>query len=346
MTADLHQVDSLGLRAAALGLPHQVELAAELAAEVPGLPPGEGIRAVVVLATGTEAIAGEAVAALAAPRSPVPVVVHRDYGCPSWVGPGTLALALSHAGDAEETVDAATAAARAGAATVVMAAGGALATAAQRLDAPLVPLDPTITAGRSALGATTVSPLVVLGRMGLLDGVEAMVAAAVDQLRAREHRLSGARSEARRIARRIGRTMPLVYGGSALGGAAAARWKSQFNQNPKVPAWANRVPELTHDEVAGWAVNGDVTRQVLTMVLLRHDFEHPGVARRFEAVAELCDEVVADVLRVEAAGDGPLAQFLDLALVGDMASLHLAEDLGVDPGPVPTRDDLEARVRS
>ena len=107
------------------------------------------------------------------------------------------------------------------------------------------------------------------------------------------------------------------------------------------------MPELTHNEIAGWAVNGDVTRQVFTLVLLRHDFEHPQVARRFEIVAEVCDEVVADVLRVEAPGDGPLAQFLDLALVGDLASLSPGRGPGGRPRPgADPADDIKARVRS
>ncbi len=140
--------------------------------------------------------------------------------------------------------------------------------------------------------------------------------------------------------------MPIVYGGGVLGEAAAWRWKGQFNENPKLPSWPNRVPELTHNEIAGWAVNGDVTRQVFTMLLLRHSFEHPQVARRFDIIAEVCDEVVADVISVEAEGDGPLAQFMDLAFVGDVTTLHLAVDLGVDPGPIPVLDDIKARLRA
>ena len=84
------------------------------------------------------------------------------------------------------------------------------------------------------------------------------------------------------LARQIGRTLPIVYGGGALGEVAAVRWKGQFNENAKVAAFANRVPELTHNEICGWGQHGDVTRQVFTLVLLRHDYEHPQVGRRFE----------------------------------------------------------------
>ena len=57
------------------------------------------------------------------------------------------------------------------------------------------------------------------------------------------------------------------------------------------------------------------------------------------------DEIVADVFEVRAEGDGPLAQFMDLTFFGDVVSLHLAVDLGVDPGPIPLLDDIKRRLR-
>ena len=73
--------------------------------------------------------------------------------------------------------------------------------------------------------------------------------------------------------------------------------------------------------MAGWGQNGDATRQLITLVNLRHDAEHPQVSRRFDLVTEALREVMADVVEVRAAGEGDLAQLLDLALVGDVVSL-------------------------
>jgi glucose/mannose-6-phosphate isomerase len=83
----------------------------------------------------------------------------------------------------------------------------------------------------------------------------------------------------------------------------------------------------------------------MTLVNLRHDAEHPQVVRRFELVAEVLREVVADVLEVRAEGEGDLAQLLDLILVGDFVSLHLAAQEGIDPGPVPVLDEIKQRLR-
>ncbi len=346
MVANLHDIDSLDMFGATFALPEQIERASAVAAEVTGLPSGKGITSAVVMGMGGSGIGGDVAAAVAAPDATVPVVVSKHYECPAWVGPDTLVMASSFSGDTEETIAAATVAAQRGARMVVMCSGGELARLAEEWKAPVVPFDASIPMPRAGIGAVSVSPLIVMARMGLLPDVSAQVDAAVAQLRKRAEELHGDDNPAAVLARRIGRTMALVYGGGVLGEAAAWRWKGQFNENPKMPAWPNRLPELTHNEIAGWAVNGDVTRQVFTLLLLRHDFEHPQVSRRFEIVAEVCDEIVADVIEVTAEGQGPLAQFLDLTFVGDLTTLHVAVDLGVDPGPIPLLDDIKERLRS
>jgi len=277
----------------------------------------------------------------------VPIVVTKGYAPPSFVGPGTLCFALSFSGDTEETVEAAGAAAAAGARMVVLAQGGALGDLAPRWGAARVPLPDDIPMPRAALGALAVPLLVVLESVGLFPGASGWVDSAVTQLVARRDQLVGAApgrggtSPARTVARKIGRTMPLVFGAGPLGAAAAQRWKKQVNENAKAPAFASDIPELCHNEIVGWGQHGDMTRQVFTLIELRHDEEHPQEARRFELVRDIMAEVVHEVIEVKAEGEGPLAQLFDLMLFGDFVSLHMAEQEGLDPGPIPVLDDLK-----
>jgi glucose/mannose-6-phosphate isomerase len=191
-----------------------------------------------------------------------------------------------------------------------------------------------------------IPPLVVLEHFGLYRGGLTWIDEAITQLRIRRDALeaAGDACEAARVARKIGRTMALIHGGGAIGGVAAQRWKTEINENAKAPAWWSVQPELCHNEVVGWAQNGDVTRQVITAVALRHDAEHPQVDRRFELVGEIMREVVADVIEVRAAGEGDLAQLFDLILFGDYVSLWMAVQAGVDPGPVPVLGELKAAL--
>ena len=173
------------------------------------------------------------------------------------------------------------------------------------------------------------------------DQVEAMIV----QISTRRDSLLADGNEALKLAQRLGSTLPIVYGGGTLGETAAWRWKAQFNENPKVPSFANRIPELTHNEICGWGQHGDITRQIFSMLLLRHDFEHPQVQRRFDLVAEICEEIVSGIQSVWAAGEGRLAQLFDLMLFGDLVTLHLAAIAGVDPGPAPIMDEIKANLR-
>ncbi len=334
-------LDTLSFFDATAGLPEQVEAAASAADAVSGLPPLEDLENVLVLGMGGSGIAGDLLAAVAGPFMPVPVIVSKGYEPPSFVSEATLCFALSFSGDTEETVEAASTAAVAGARMVVMARGGELGRLADSWNAPFIPLPDGIPMPRVGLGAMAVPALAVLERIGLFPGARGWIGRAVDQLKRRRDELVKVANPARELARRIGRTLPMVWGGGEIGGVAALRWRNQINENAKAPAFAGVLPELTHNEICGWGQHGDVTRQVFTLLFLRHDHEHPQVARRFEIVRDLMDEIVADIEEVRAAGDGALAQLFDLIMVGDFVSLYLAFQEGVDPGPIPVLDQIK-----
>lgn len=344
MTPSPLPVDSRGLWDATLGLPEQVVAAVDAAQQVDDLPDHDEVENVVVLGMGDSGIVGDVLIAAAAPFMPVPVTVVKGYVPPDYVGTGSLVVAVSFSGDTEETVEAATAAYEAGAALVVVSGGGELVRLSGEWDVPLVPIPVSIPEARTALGAMAVPPLVLLERVGLFPGAQQWIDQAVDQLRRRRDELDRPGNVAEQVARRIGRTIPLVHSSQDLGTAAALRWKCQVNLNAKSPAFWNVHPELCHNEVAGWGQNGDATRQLVTLVNLRHDAEHPQVSRRFDLVTEALREVMADVVEVRASGEGDLAQLLDLCLVGDVVSLVLAGHEGIDPGPVPAVDDMKAAL--
>lgn len=337
-------VDSLGMWDATMGLPEQVEEAVSLARTIGDLPRREQVENVVVLGMGGSGIAGDVLVAAAAPFMPVPVAVVKGYEPPDWVGTGSLVFAVSFSGDTEETVEAASSSFEAGASLIVVAGGGTLVELASEWNVPVVSLPDHLPQPRTALGAMAIPPLVLLERIGLFPGALQWVDQAVDQLRRRRDELSRPRNQAEEVARRIGRTIPLVHSSQDLGAAAALRWKAQINENAKCPAFLNVYPELCHNELAGWGQHGDATRQLLTLVNLRHDAEHPQVSRRFALVEEVLREVVSDVIEVRAAGEGDLAQLLDLAMTGDVVSLVMASHEGIDPGPVPVLEDLKAEL--
>jgi glucose/mannose-6-phosphate isomerase len=341
-------LDTAGIWDATVSAPELARAAAAQAAEVldaAALPAADTISSVLVFGMGTSSTAAEFVAALGASHGSVPIVAGNGYTPPSFVGPHTLAFALSFGGDTEETCATATAVAERGAHLMVVSGGGALARMAISADRTVFGVPADLPAARVALGSLGIPVLLTLSRLGILPAVGPSLEAALSALQRRRDALVATTSPVEDVARRIGRTIPLVYGSTGIAAVAARRWKTQINENAKTPAFFAVQPELSHNEVAGWGQHGDVTRQVLTLVTLRHRGEHPHVSRRFDLVVEATDEVMANVIPVWAEGDDDLARFFDLALFGDLVSLHMAGREGIDPGPVPALSDVESALR-
>lgn len=343
-------IDSLGFGDGLCAFPEQLASAHEVAGKVPAsaLPDATAFDRIVTLGMGGSGIAGNVLQAVGTATLPLPVTVLKHYRTPAFVNERTLALALSYSGDTEETVEMARGALAAGATLVAVSRGGELARLAEEAGSLHVPCPDDILMPRLALGALVAPLLVVLFRMGLLPEAHASLLRAQEQLAHRREQckpaVEGDRNPARELARKIGRTIPIVYGSGGLGAVAAMRWKQSVNENAKAPAFWNEYPELDHNEVCGWGQHGDVTRQVFTLVELRHGLEHPRLEQRAAATRELIEEALVQVLTVDAEGEGRLAQLLDLVYLGDWTSYYLALENDVDPGPIDAIMQLKAAL--
>ncbi|MFM8302740.1 MAG: bifunctional phosphoglucose/phosphomannose isomerase [Actinomycetota bacterium] len=351
MTAPM-TVDTLGVVDALRSAPEQLVAAHEAAARVVAgidLPDPGDIDHIVFAGMGGSGIVGDLVAAVGAASVPAPIVVVKQYRLPAFVGPRSLVFAVSCSGDTEETVGLARDAAAFGARLVTIAGGGALEALGRAQGFLHFPVTTDLPGPRFGLGAMVAPAVVTLFKTGLLPDAHAGLVRAQEQVARRRDEcvpeVEGTRNPARELARRIDRTIPLVYGQGSLGAVAALRWKQSVNENAKAPAFWNQYPELDHNEVCGWGQHGDVTRQVVTLVELEHGVEDARLADRARATRELVEECVAGVLTVEARGEGGLAQVLDLIHVGDWTSVYLALAQDVDPGPIDAITQLKAALR-
>ncbi len=344
----------------------QVREAAALAAEAGlGRLADDGRpRAVVVCGMGGSGIAGDVLAAVAGPGCPVPVLTHRGYGLPAWVGAADLVVAVSCSGRTEETLSALEEAVRRGCRLLVVgAAGSPVEGLARQGRAPFVP----VTQGRqprASAWALSTPLLVAAHALGLAPaGPEELEEAALvleEGARACAPSVAAAANPAKRLAADLSGTLPVLWGTSPLAGTAAYRFACQLNENAQVPATWGVLPEANHNQVVAldgaWAGAGggeddffrdrvdDVERAGLRLVLLRDADEHPQVRRRTEVSADLAAERGVPVSTVRAEGRSAVARLASLVGLTDWASAYVALLEGTDPTPVDAITALKARI--
>ncbi len=124
----------------------------------------------------------------------------------------------------------------------------------------------------------------------------------------------------------------------------AYRWKTQFNENAKVPAFSAELPELDHNEIVGWAGAPEIGR--FSAVFLDDADTHPRVKERIELTERIIAPHAAATFRVETRGQTAIERVISGVLLGDLVSLYLAVLRGVDPGPVAASDELKSSLAS
>ncbi len=301
-------------------LPAQVRDMAVAAADVDGLPDRSGIDSVVILGVGAGRVAGDVVASLAELDASVPVTATGGR-CPSWISSRTLAVAVSQSGNESATVTAAERALEAGAKLVAVTSGGQLGNLCAQWGVPVVPVDPE--AGPSAgVGVAVVPVLVMLERLGLADGMNRVIAGAAAQLEQRHRRLSEEGDPIAKLASVLPGRIGIVTGAGAVGKHAARRWVQELDLVGGVACVRRRIPTGSTDVATGRRL-ADASANGAVVVVLRHDFEPAGL----DGGVALLNGAFDHVHSFRAEGDGPLAQLLDLILMGDAVAAALASEV-------------------
>ena len=306
-----------------LGIPDQLRDAL-WRIESARLEPAEA-AGVVVCGMGGSAIGGDLAAAALGDRLTRPMHTVRGYELPSWLTPEWTVLCSSYSGGTEETLACFEAAEALGARRIVASTGGELVDAAREAGLPVVGL-PGIFQPRAAVAYMFAVAAEVAALAGAAPRIHTEIDAAAAFL---EGERDGLRARAEEIAAQLEGRFPVVYGAD-LTAPVARRWKTQVNENAKLPAFFSELPEADHNELCGWAS----AEGRLAGVFLEDCDQHPRERRRFELTAAAAEADGVPAIRLETAGETRVARLFWATMLGDLVSIEIAKARGVDPLPV------------
>ncbi len=191
---------------------------------------------------------------------------------------------------------------------------------------------------RAAVVYMTVGALECAAACGAAPSLREEIEAAAPALTA----LGDDPAEAEAIAAALGERIAVVHGTGPTA-AVARRWKTQLNENAKLPAFASELPEANHNEIEGWAWGAG--NAPLAAIFLTHPDHGERVARRLAVTAERLRALGVPVAEAGPRGESAVARVLSLVMLGDLVSVGLAEAIGVDATPVVAIEDFKQALR-
>jgi glucose/mannose-6-phosphate isomerase len=339
----IQAVDTMDMWGMVCSFPEQWQHALDLSAEMEFTYDRRRIRNICIMGMGGSAIAGDLIRGYAAPVSPIPVMVNRQYKLPAWVGENTLFIASSYSGSTEETLDAFDIAKESGAQIVCMTSGGRLLEKAIECDCDYIHI-PTGLSPRAALAYFFVPLYKMFTGLELIKDDPSVCTSMPDFLREQVESFSDTdENEPLYLAETILDTLPVIYSNSGYLEAVNVRWRSQFAENAKILSYGNVLPEMNHSEIVGWEQMAHLTGRLSVFMLYDAD-DHEGIQSRMQVTRSLIQDHVVALNTIAARGPDRLSKMFYLVQFGDFLSLYYAYLNGTDPTPVTKIEMLKSRL--
>ena len=302
---------------------------------------------VVIAGMGGSGISGDLVKAVLGAQSPCPIIVHRGYNLPAFVGPQTRFIAVSYSGNTEETLLSVEQAFLQGAEILAVTSGGKLKAFAEARGVPCVAI-PAGQPPRASLGYLLMPLLSIFARLGFIPDLD--LQSDLEEAVALLEKLGGdfqpevPESQPKQLARALHGKLPVIYAPQELE-AIAMRWKGQMNENSKSLAYNSVYPEMNHNEIEGWKHPSALTQQC-HIIQLRDQIAPSQTQRRMDITAELIQPHTAGITQVNSIGRSLLSRLLSLVAIGDWTSFYLAILYEQNPTPVGRIEELKRRLET
>tara|TARA_Y100000310_G_scaffold268382_1_gene280964 strand:- start:782 stop:1783 length:1002 start_codon:yes stop_codon:yes gene_type:complete len=327
---DVETVDKENMYDVLKNFPKQMQEAARLGKNVKIT---DKIDNIIITGMGGSALPGEILKSFFYSTS-IPIFVNKGYTLPEFTNMRSLVFVISYSGNTEETIYAYRNALRKGARIVAISSGGKLEELSTKQRQIFIKV-PSGIQPRSGYAYQFFPILNVLMNSKIIGDVSQDIEKTIETLKKPIFE-----ERAKDIAIKLEGKIPLIYSSDKLF-AIAYKWKINFNENSKVHAFCNMLPELNHNEIVGYTqLEADYH-----VILIKDEDDHMRVKKRFDITKDIIKKSGVSVTEIMLKGGSILTKIFSAIYIGDLASYYLALKYGIDPTPVKIVEELKRRLK-
>ena len=280
-----------------------------------------GIENVIVSGMGGSGIVGD----ILKYNAKIPFFVNKDYKIPKFASSKTLFISISYSGNTEETIESYKLAKKKRCKSLIITSNGKL---SKEKNVIFIPknMQP-----REAIAYLLFPIAIFLERHNIIEKID--YKDVIKSVKIARRRMEIAKKIAEEI-----EGIPIIYGNGILS-EIAKRWRQQFNENAKMPAFDFSMPECNHNEIEAWERN----RKNFTCIFLRWKKENERMKKRYEFMKEVYGKN-AKIIEIFGEGKNDFSNAIYLLYFGDLISIYKANMEGIDAIPVNLITMLKKKI--
>lgn len=264
-----------------------------------------------------------------------PMPVLRDYRLPFWIGDGTF-IASSYSGNTEETLTLLDEAAKRKLYIVGVSSDGEVEKYCEENNKPFVKLPPDLPPRMALPYSARVISVIVEN----LHGIKLPWKEAVSFLK---REMKGIKEKASQIAENLVNTDAVYVFSSQRDYVLAMRFAGEISENTKEVAGFLYMTEANHNFLQGFQHGAS---QKVGIVVYEDTDKYDRIELQSSFLLRKARENGSPSVKIELKGDTRLEKLLYGVLVGDFASIYMAQKKGIDPMPVHIITELKTYLKN
>lgn len=300
---------------------------------------GKKFNSIIVTGLGGSAISADLMTNFLAGELNIPFIVNRNYNLPSFADGNTLLIVSSYSGNTEETISVLNQGIKKNCSIICITTGGKIGKTAADNNIPVVAAMPGFQP-RYSLGLSFFSQLKVLQELNIISSQDSIVQKIISLWKEKGLELSREKNKAFDLALQLIGFIPVIYSAADVTSSVGYRLKCQFNENSKLHAFHNVIPELNHNEIIGW--ESFLEKQFnAKLILIVDKIYHPQIKKRFDITSSLvsCEKIILESNETDFK-----SRIMDLIYLGDWITYYLALLRGYDPTEIENINTLKEKL--
>ena len=320
----------------------QIENAWNNQIKINGINP-TGISNIIISGLGGSAISADLIKNFLNDELSIPLLVNRNYSLPKFANKQTLFIASSYSGNTEETISSLKQAIELGCKIICISTGGEVQSIAKNKNIPCIKVQKGFQP-RYSLGLSFFSLLKVFQELKLIEDQSFVVEKIKSVWKKNGIEFSKEGNTAYNIAESLIGFIPVIYSVADSTSSVGYRFKCQLNENSKLHAFHNEVPEMNHNEIIGWESYHEKIFHS-KIVMIADEIYHPQIQKRFDILKEIFSKAGVEIIYLKSNEENFKVRLLDLIYLGDWISYYLGVLRGFDPSEIDNIHTLKEKLK-
>ncbi len=302
-----------------------------------------GISSIVISGLGGSAISADLIKNFLRDELSIPLFVNRNYVLPKFVNRDTLFIASSYSGNTEETISSLKQAIELGCRIICLSTGGEIEAIAKSKNIACIKVQEGFQP-RYSLGLSFFSLLKIFQQLNFIKDQSDVVERIKSIWEQNGIEFSKLENAAYTIAESLVGFIPVIYSVADSTSSVGYRFKCQLNENSKLHAFHNEVPEMNHNEIIGWESYQEKIFHS-KIVIISDESYHPQIQKRIKILKDIFSKTGVEIIYLKSNEDNFKVRLLDLIYLGDWISYYLGVLRGFDPSEINNINTLKEKLK-